>query len=578
MAKSGIKSGLRSARKQHINTNNNNNNETTIASTIEAEVKQEPVNEEFKEFAETAMNELLGWYGYGSSAARDSGGGGGSGTEMARPTSYKSNSNSNSSSPDSALHANGCGWCGKTVDENNGLLSGQSSFCSELCFSQSRRANFKKNKTCDWCRHVRHTVSYVDFQEGSAQLQFCSDKCLNQYKMHIFCRETQAHLEFHPHLLPTGSSSNIIAGGSSSLITPDLWLRDCKTPPEDDMVDDDDDDGDGKMKEESRNISLITNEMRNVDKGELRQTRSSSVDKVPKLIPIITLAPTSSLLASPSSSSMKRSTIIKKTKNKRKRFSSATITSQSTPNTSTTSTCSTSSLNLDEEVAQDLRIRHNVTPPLRMVPNLQEILQNAANLNNSRQNFSNPTVLNNLTSSSEEAKKVPFQMAAPSDLRVPNNPPSQTNQNVPQQDSTKSNISMIPPVTVLVPYPIMIPVPLPIPIPLPISAFLRAYFGTKTSDAQDQQSKIAKVDQELTLQKTVEKIVESKLSVACKDGRTEASGSSALVVEEEEIVVDIVEDEPKSPRMLRRRKKMLETNSATMETKGNNSKVIKKKI
>lgn len=58
----------------------------------------------------------------------------------------------------------GCGWCGKAVDENTGLSSAAATFCSELCFSQSRRANFKKNKTCDWCRHVRHTVSYVDSQ------------------------------------------------------------------------------------------------------------------------------------------------------------------------------------------------------------------------------------------------------------------------------------------------------------------------------------------------------------------------------------------------------------------------------
>lgn len=58
----------------------------------------------------------------------------------------------------------GCGWCGKPVEDSQGISSGLASFCSELCFSQSRRASFKKNKTCDWCRHVRHTVSYVDFQ------------------------------------------------------------------------------------------------------------------------------------------------------------------------------------------------------------------------------------------------------------------------------------------------------------------------------------------------------------------------------------------------------------------------------
>lgn len=57
-----------------------------------------------------------------------------------------------------------CGWCGKPVDDNIGITSAAASFCSELCFSHSRRADFKKNKICDWCRHVRHTVSYVDFQ------------------------------------------------------------------------------------------------------------------------------------------------------------------------------------------------------------------------------------------------------------------------------------------------------------------------------------------------------------------------------------------------------------------------------
>ena len=70
-----------------------------------------------------------------------------------------------------------CSWCQK-VASNKQLFSlktptGQKAFCSEVCFTQCRRANFKRNKTCDWCRHVRHTVNYVDFQDGEHQLQFC---------------------------------------------------------------------------------------------------------------------------------------------------------------------------------------------------------------------------------------------------------------------------------------------------------------------------------------------------------------------------------------------------------------------
>lgn len=96
-------------------------------------------------------------------------------------------------------------------------------FCSESCFTQSRRASYKRAKTCDWCKHTRHAVSYVDFQDGASQLQFCSDKCLNQYKMQVFCKETQAHLDMNPHLKDKGKSSG------EALITPDLWMRNCRS-------------------------------------------------------------------------------------------------------------------------------------------------------------------------------------------------------------------------------------------------------------------------------------------------------------------------------------------------------------
>ena len=128
-----------------------------------------------------------------------------------------------------------CAWCQKpgiklfTLRTSGGVKA----FCSELCFTQCRRAFFKKNKICDWCKHVRHTVNYVDFQDGEQQLQFCSSKCLNQYKMNIFCRETQEHLQQIQQPgdggAPTvrkNSSSNATAAGSGEqiLITPELWM------------------------------------------------------------------------------------------------------------------------------------------------------------------------------------------------------------------------------------------------------------------------------------------------------------------------------------------------------------------
>ena len=54
----------------------------------------------------------------------------------------------------------------------------------------------------------------------------CSDKCLNQYKMNIFCKETQAHLQMHPHL--QDGAGNGGSGSTGGLITPELWLRDCR--------------------------------------------------------------------------------------------------------------------------------------------------------------------------------------------------------------------------------------------------------------------------------------------------------------------------------------------------------------
>ncbi|XP_068087351.1 sine oculis-binding protein homolog isoform X2 [Hyperolius riggenbachi] len=76
---------------------------------------------------------------------------------------------------------------------------------------------------CDWCKHIRHTKEYLDFGDGERRLQFCSAKCLNQYKMDIFYKETQANLPaglcntLHP---PPDSKAE---GTGVQLLTPDSW-------------------------------------------------------------------------------------------------------------------------------------------------------------------------------------------------------------------------------------------------------------------------------------------------------------------------------------------------------------------
>ncbi|XP_016333344.1 sine oculis-binding protein homolog isoform X2 [Sinocyclocheilus anshuiensis] len=140
-----------------------------------------------------------------------------------------------------------CAWCQKVGVKRYSLSMGSElkSFCSEKCFAACRRAYFKRNKlgyvrncsVCDWCKHIRHTKEYLDFGAGERRLQFCSAKCLNQYKMDIFYKETQAALPgglCNPPL-PTSDMKSESAAGVQ-LLTPESWsaplneLRSRKAP------------------------------------------------------------------------------------------------------------------------------------------------------------------------------------------------------------------------------------------------------------------------------------------------------------------------------------------------------------
>ncbi|KAJ0062968.1 hypothetical protein NL108_009566 [Boleophthalmus pectinirostris] len=160
-----------------------------------------------------------------------------------------------------------CAWCQKVGVKRYSLSMGSElkNFCSEKCFAACRRAYFKRNKVrkrqtllmnktlqhhnankhhsfaqdtprlvfktnsdvlvCDWCKHIRHTKEYLDFGAGERRLQFCSAKCLNQYKMDIFYKETQAAL---PGGLcnpghPSAGDSKADCGGGMQLLTPESW-------------------------------------------------------------------------------------------------------------------------------------------------------------------------------------------------------------------------------------------------------------------------------------------------------------------------------------------------------------------
>ncbi|XP_056249799.1 sine oculis-binding protein homolog A isoform X1 [Seriola aureovittata] len=160
-----------------------------------------------------------------------------------------------------------CAWCQKVGVKRYSLSMGSElkSFCSEKCFAACRRAYFKRNKlgyirnyaardddglggklpqnsftqdtprlvfktnsdvlVCDWCKHIRHTKEYLDFGAGERRLQFCSAKCLNQYKMDIFYKETQAALPgalCNPGHGP-GGEGKLECSGGVQLLTPESW-------------------------------------------------------------------------------------------------------------------------------------------------------------------------------------------------------------------------------------------------------------------------------------------------------------------------------------------------------------------
>ncbi|XP_013884906.1 sine oculis-binding protein homolog isoform X2 [Austrofundulus limnaeus] len=276
-------------------------------------VKRE-INQEMKTFAESTMNELLGWYGYDKVDLRESEANeirnyrerrqhvsvlkenslpkpksvdakvghpvlamkSGERESSSVPSSSPTSSSTSSSLTSPKEHKSApvivplikpsavedvqnvqivCVWCQKEGVKRYSLCMGSElkSFCSEKCFAACRRAYFKRNKArdedlqaerspqhphpedsprlvlkintnvrvCDWCKHVRHTKEYLDFGSGEERLQFCSIKCLNQYKMDVFYREARAALT-NTSSSPNRASQDGRADGQK-LLTPESW-------------------------------------------------------------------------------------------------------------------------------------------------------------------------------------------------------------------------------------------------------------------------------------------------------------------------------------------------------------------
>lgn len=99
-------------------------------------------------------------------------------------------------------------------------------FLDRIChFNDPPQSLSPVPQVCDWCKHVRHTKEYLDFGSGEERLQFCSTKCLNQYKMDVFYREARAALT-STSSSPSRTTQEARVDSSVSgqkLLTPDSW-------------------------------------------------------------------------------------------------------------------------------------------------------------------------------------------------------------------------------------------------------------------------------------------------------------------------------------------------------------------
>lgn len=338
-------------------------------------------------------------------------------------------------------------------------------FCSESCFSQSRRATFKRAKTCDWCKHVRHAVSYVDFHDGATQLQFCSDKCLNQYKMQIFCRETQAHLDLNPHLKDKLTNE----AGEDNLITPDLWLKNCRSrtpsPATDDRSQSVSPPSVSIIPQPNPKPVVVSTQSEPSVTVTLSQTLSEALKK-----PLISVTPSSKLLSRDILQSP--STRIHKTNKKRRVSSRLPLASQNSNSSS-----SNASNNGNQPKPNP---GNKFAAPITNIPDLRaKFAAQMQSQNNNQKPQQIPPFQHRHPFLPPPPPPNFFHPRPPfMPQRHPQSPATSQNQMHPPPDRINLNplgFNSVPPITVLVPYPVILPLPIPIPIPIPHAELFKAF-------------------------------------------------------------------------------------------------------
>lgn len=426
--------------------------------------------------------------------------------------------------------ADDCGWCKRPVslDSPDFLVTPEGTrYCTESCFAQCRRASFKRAKTCDWCKHIRHAVSYVDFQDGASQLQFCSDKCLNQYKMQIFCKETQAHLDMNPHLRENNNPSS-----NNNLITPELWMKNCRsrsTSPNSDRskhslspipksqsqsssIPSKYDFGKSRVFENAAaghanysespsgynyrpTTTTVSNDERH--QASVQQKPMLSVTSPSKLMPSLTTRNNVSLRyqQSVNVNTMVQSKYLRRKRSLRMPISNGVINNNTHKNNNNINdSCNVNSSHLNNQnVTKDIRLEIGRDPDAQVnaagIPKTNNqplphplgnfnFLLPSHNLFNSRPSLndgvSGPRFMQPFLGSPLLQQPPPPLPPPPPSPQLPpiaGHPTSMPDANIPRLPLFGATQ---PPVTILVPYPIVLPFPVPILIPMPFDALLKA--------------------------------------------------------------------------------------------------------
>lgn len=270
--------------------------------------------------------------------------------------------------------------------------------------------------------------------------------------MHIFCRETQAHLDLNPHLVNASSTSN--------LITPELWLKNCKSRST------------SPTSEKSGSPNPENMSTKPPEKTETQKQRKSPV-------PLITIAPTAKLMKPKVSEekTVQKSPEAKKDvrnnkMNLRKRRTSkcsATVTSQtvrqhaSTPKAQDLRMCSPSIDGSSPSSTAGNSAIHSPPHPVNPHPLPPQ--------------FPNPMFGMPPPGFVENGHEIRHPNLFPPRhfMPRPGIPMHQDRPRLPPPINYPHPMGQAPPVTVLVPYPVIIPIPLPIPIPIPLSSFIQAH-------------------------------------------------------------------------------------------------------